>query len=536
MLRKGITGFGAAALRIASWTLLSRVLGLVRDRAMFGLFGRGYELGAFHLAWTVPNTFRRLLGEGALSAAFVPVLTKRLDQDGVEAARRSVAAVLGALLFVLASLLVLGQLLVALLPTSALASDQAPAYGELLRSLLFILLPYLLPVCLLTLAAGAQNARGYFSLPAFAPAVLNAVWILAVLFVATREGSLGEKAIWIAYCVLAGGLLQLFVQLPGLARSGLLTAPRLAWRDPDLRRVARAMLPMLLGLSVLQLNTLTTQFLAAFLVDRGAPSIVFLGNRLLEFPHALLGIALGTAVFPLLSLLGSRGQHAELHATVGRALGIGLFFALPAAAGLFALAPMLVEVLFRSGRFDAEAALEASRVTRILSLALPGLIGVQILARTHYALGDMRSPVRIAVLLFFVAQGLNVSLAPHLGTAGLAISSAVAASANALLLAYSLRKQVGAAKLPGIRAALLRASLAAVPTAGTAWLVAQGMQRLEPAGLFVRILALLLLPGLCGLVLFFALAALMRAPELRELRSGLARRKAGRGAGRGAAN
>lgn len=493
---------------------------------MFGLFGRGDALGAFVLAWTVPNTFRRLLGEGALSAAFVPVLTKRLDRDGVEGARRSFGAVLGALVFVLAALLLVLQGLTALIPTSWLEDETAPGYGTLLRALLFVLLPYLLPVCLMTLAAGAQNVRGRFALPALAPAVLNAVWIVAVVVASMREGTLADKAIFVAWCVLCGGVLQLLVQVPGLLRSGLMTGPRFAPRDPDLRRVVVLMVPMLLGLSVLQLNTLMTQFLAAFLVDRGAPSILFLGNRLLEFPHALLGVALGTAVFPLLSQLGGRGEHGELRETVGRALQLGLFFALPAAAGLFALAPHLVSVLFETGRFDADAAAEATVVTRALCFALPGLIAVQILARSHYALEDMRTPLRIAVLLLVLAQVMNVVLAPRFGTAGLAASSAIAATLNALLLARALKRQFEGQTIPGVLDTLLRASIAAVPTGLVAWFVARELRGFADSTLAIRIVMQLLVPGAIGLLVFFAVARVIGAKEIAAVLA--ARRERGR--------
>ncbi|MCB9880399.1 MAG: murein biosynthesis integral membrane protein MurJ [Planctomycetes bacterium] len=511
--------FGRAALRIASWTLVSRVLGLVRDRYMFGLFGKGPELGAFHLAWTVPNTFRRLLGEGALSAAFVPVLTQRLDRDGVEGARRSFGAVFGALLLVLVSLIALLMIGTFALPEAWLVDDEAPGYAPLLRTLLFVLLPYLGPVCLMTIVAGAQNVRGKFALPAVAPAVLNGIWIVAVLIAATRDWPLAEKAVFVAGCVLIGGVVQLLVQVPGLFASGLAARPRFTLLDPDLRRVVKAMLPMLLGLSVLQFNTLITQFLAAFLIDTGAPSILFLGNRLLEFPHALLGVALGTAVFPLLSLLGGRGEHGEFRETASRALGLGIFFALPAAAGLFALAPWLVDVLFRSGRFDASAAAEATTVTRVLSCALPGLISVQILARTHYALDDMRTPLRIAAALLFVAQGLNVLLAPRLGTPGLALSSTIVATINAIWLAIALMRRVGGEGIGRrVVTTFARATIASVPSALAAWWTASACTEIAGASLWTRIGLLLLVPGVIGVLVFFAAARLVGARELAELR------------------
>ena len=518
----GVRRFGRGALRIAAWTLVSRVLGLVRDRFMVGLFGRGMEFGAFSLAWTVPNVFRRLLGEGALTAAFVPVLTRRIDSEGIEGARRSFAAIVGGLTALL--LIIVGGLLclLGLIPVEWFASNAGgdERYPQLLRSLLFILLPYLIPVSLMTLSAAAQNVTGRFALPAAAPALLNAVWIAGVVWAGTGEADADQRVILVGIVVLCGGFLQLLLQLPGLVQSGLLVCPRLALADPDLREIVRTMAPIVLGLSVVQLNVLATQFLAAFLVDPGAPGVLYLGNRLLEFPHALLGVALGTAVFPLLTLLGSRDDHVELARILRRTLANGLFLAIPAAAGLFVMAPWLAEVLFVTGRFSAEAGSETTVVTRIMCLGLPGLIAVQLLARAFYAMGDLRTPVRIAVVLLVVVQGINIGLAPVLGTAGLACSSAVGANANALLLFFLLRPRLGPAEGGALAGTLLRSVLATVPTAIVALALVTWLGGMFPVGtsLALRLPLVLVVPGAAGVVTFLVTARLLGATELAELR------------------
>lgn len=518
-VERGVGRFLPAALRIAIWTLASRVLGLVRDRLMFAEFGRGPEAGAFFLAWTVPNLFRRLLGEGALTAAFVPVLGERLDRDGLAAARRSFAIVAGALAVVLLGLLAIAWGLVWALPgdllqSGAQTSDAAEreSYAHVLRSLLFVLLPYVVPICLVALMAGAQNVRGRFSLPALAPVVLNVFWITGVIVVASSDLALPDKAITLGGFVLAGGFAQLLLQLPGLWKSGLLTRPRLAFADPDLARVARSMLPMLLGLSVVQLSTLVTQVIAAFVVPEvGANSVLFLGHRLLEFPHALLGIALGTAVFPLLSLHGSRGENAEMQAALDKALASGSFLALPACFGLVAVAPALVEVLFVSGRFGGDDARETRRVAQILALALPGLVAVQVLARAHYALDDMRGPVRISLLLFGLSVVLQLVLAPLYGTLGLAASAAIIATANALMLLVSLGRRHSLPRLRRTGLALLQSACATVPMAGAAFgsveLTGEWLQQEDPLAL--RILVELLAPIVVASGVFFAVSVLL---------------------------
>jgi putative peptidoglycan lipid II flippase len=518
-VERGVQRFLPAALRIAIWTLASRVLGLVRDRLMFAEFGRGPEAGAFFLAWTVPNLFRRLLGEGALTAAFVPVLGERLDRDGIAAARRSFAIVAGALAVLLLGLLAIAWGIVATLPAEALASGaqsdieaERESYALVLRSLLFLLLPYVVPICMVALLAAAQNVRGRFTLPALAPVLLNVFWIVGVLITAGMDVPLSDKALWLGGFVLAGGFAQLALQLPGLARSGLLARPRLVFDDPDLRRVARSMLPMLLGLSVVQLSSLVTQVIAAFAIPEvGANSIIFLANRLLEFPHALLGIALGTAVFPLLALHGSRGERAEMQAALDKALASGSFLAIPACVGLVAVAPALVDVLFVSGRFGGDDAVETVAVARILALALPGLVGVQVLARAHYALGDTRNPVRISLVLFFVSVGLQLLLAPRFGTLGLAATSAFTATANATALLVSLRRHHRAVRLGRTGRAALQSVFASLPMGLAAYLAVEWTMGRFGAeyGLLLRIVVELLVPVITAASLFFAVALLL---------------------------
>ncbi len=530
---EGIRRFGVAAFRIVFWTFGSRLLGLVRDRLMVAAFGRGAAMSAFHLAWVVPNLFRRLLGEGALTAAFVPVLTKQLDEHGVDVGRRSFAAVVGAVLLLLLGLVVCGAAVVLLLPSAWItrSGTSGADYAELLRTLLLVLLPYLLPVSLMTLAAAAQNVTGRFALPAAAPLVLNVVWVGGMLYLMQTDLPAGTKIVAIAGVVLFGGVCQLAVQLPGLHASGLLTWPRFDLRDASVRRVARNMAPVVVGLSVLQLNTLMTQVIAVYLVEAtGANTILFLANRMFEFPHALLGVALGTAVFPLLSLLGGRGDEHGMRDALDRALSLGMFLAIPAAVGLFVLARPALTVLFVSGQFGVASAHEAAAVLRVLCFALPGLIAVQILARAHYALGDMRTPVRIAIALFVVAQVLNVTLAPIWGTRGLAFSSAFAATANAIGLMVALRRRA----LPGgtgrVRAAFVRAGIASLPTGLTALAgLALGERWVgQSDALLLRVLCHLVFPAVLGVGAFLVSVHLLRAKEWTEIVAALRSRRSRR--------
>ncbi|MEZ5988628.1 MAG: murein biosynthesis integral membrane protein MurJ [Planctomycetota bacterium] len=514
--QEGIRRFRRAAAGIAGWTLASRVLGLVRDRLMFTTFGRGPESSAFWLAWTVPNLFRRLLGEGALSAVFVPVLTRRLERDGAAGARRSLATVLGALLLVLGVLVVLGAAAVLVMPAAWLARDGDLRYAAHLRELLLVLLPYMLPICVVALASAAQNVSGRFALPALAPFVLNLFWIAALLVAGGGERSLADQAVLVGVALVVGGLFQVLLQLPGLRRSELLVAPRLDLGDPDLRDTAKGMLPMLLGLSVVQLNVLANQVLAVYLVpETGANSVLFLANRLLEFPHALVGIALGTAVFPLLSSLGDQRDREGLGRTLDQALSLGLVVAVPAAVGLLALAPEIVDVLFVAGRFTAADGLEAAGVTGILALSLPALVAIQVLARAHYALGDRRTPVRISITMFALALVANLVLAPRFGVRALAATSTVSVTGNAALLLWSMRRRLPPARRRAWRA-LGVAVLASVPMVVTARLAADRCAALVGGGgLPARLAVALLVPIGAAALVYLGAARLLGADELR---------------------
>jgi len=384
------------------------------------------------------------------------------------------------------------------------------------------------PICVLALFAGAQNVAGRFALPAAAPIVLNVFWISRLLVVTEFESSASVKARWLAACLVLGGVAQLGLQLPGLIRSGFLVRPRFEPRHPEIRRIACDMAPMILGLSVVQLNILATQLIAAFLVpETGANGIMFLATRMLEFPHALLGIALGTAVFPLLSVLGVRSDRGELSDTVDHALSLGLFLAIPAAGGLLVLAPQIIDILFVQGRFAARDGAETALVLRILCLSLPGLVSVQVLARAHYAIGDKRKPVRIAVTCFVAAVLASIVLAPVVGTAGLALASALSALVNATWLMVSLRRHLagaGSAKTR-TRVTSLKALAATGPTCVVAWLLARaaGGSLGAERGFFARLLAELGVPILVAVGVFLVVAKLLRASELDELVSRLRR-------------
>jgi putative peptidoglycan lipid II flippase len=521
---QALSGFVRGSWRIAGFTLVSRILGLVRDQLQFNLLGARWENAMFVNAWLVPNLFRSLFGEGALSAAFVPAFTRTLDTEGHQAARKLLAAVTGAMIVALGGLLLLVLLCAFLLPPGTLAPPARGAVDgltqeSLLRDLIGILFPYMLPICLVALFTGAVNATGRFGAPSIAPALLNAAWIAVLVFVGVAGPELLEDKVRVmCWALLGGGLAQLMLLLIGLGQARLLVRPDFSFRHPGLRQVAQTMAPMVLGLSVVQLNVLVDQEVALHWVPReGANALIYLGNRLLLFPQALVGTAMATAVFPLLSLLGGRKDEAELSRVLGKALSLAEFLALPAAAGLFVLAPSILEILFRHGRFTEADSVETSWVLRALVAGLPFMTANQIQVRALYALGETRAPVRIALALLVLNLALNLVLSLPLGVAGLAVSTSLCALLNCWFLQRALDRKGVPRVAAAIAPSLFRSLACAVGMALAVALLQALLAPLAGTGRAMRGVLLVAVPIAAGAVVFFALSRALGGQELRAL-------------------
>jgi len=368
-----------------------------------------------------------------------------------------------------------------LLPSGTLGlTTDEPGVPDVAADVLFfelsaVLLPYLVPICLVALLAGALNSHGVFALPAFGPVVLNVFWIggllLAVAMGITAPADVGRFVTWF---LLAAGCVQFVVLAGALRRRNALPRPDFAIPragDPA-RAVFTGMLPAILGLSVTQLNTLVDQSMAVGLVAPGANNYVYLANRLLLFPHALTSMAMAVAVFPRLSRLAGSGRHDEFHDELDRILAFSVFLSVPASAGLVLVGPDLVPLLFEHGAFTAADSRETWLATALLVAGLPALGVAQLYARGIYALGDVKTPARIAGYLVIANLGLNllfVSVA-GLGAAGLTLATAVSATLNALALGIVIHRRTGAsAPRTRGRRGLARGAAAAGAMAAGVW-------------------------------------------------------------------
>jgi putative peptidoglycan lipid II flippase len=479
-------------------TLLSRITGLVRETLVAAAFGASAWADAYQVAFRIPNLLRRLFAEGAFSQAFVPILAATRARDGDEPTRELIDAV-GTLLFWVLAL------------TSAVGVAAAPVVVWLMAAglkefdgavaMTRLMFPYIACMSLVALAAGILNKR--FAVPAATPVLLNVAVIAAAWGLVPRFRAWGvEPAYALAAGVMAGGVLQLAIQVPALLRIGCLPrigiTPRAmaaAWRHPGVYRVLRQMLPALVGVSVAQLSLIINTQIATH-VGVGAVSWLTWADRLMEFPTALLGVALGVVLLPQLSAAQAKDDGAAYSGLLDWGLRLVLLLALPCAVALLVFPQPLIAVLYHYGAVTARDVQQAALALMGYGVGLMGLVGVKILAPGFYARQDIRTPVKIAVVVLLLTQAMNALFVPYLGQAGLALSIGLGALVNAFWLYVGLRRRGSYVPAPGWAGFAVRVVLGC-GTLGAALLwaahridwIALGEQRLLRIGLMAACLA-----------------------------------------------
>lgn len=444
-------------LSISSMTLLSRVLGFVRDAIIARVFGAGMATDAFFVAFKLPNLLRRLFAEGAFSQAFVPVLAEYKNRRGEDATRLLIGRVATVLTLALLLVTLLGVLAAPLIVlVSAPGFTATPDKFQLTVDLTRIVFPYILCISLVSLAAGILNTFSRFMLPAFTPVLLNVALILAA---AVAAPWFDPPVLVLAWGAFLGGILQLAIQLPALQRLGLL--PRWDWapRDEGVRRILKLMAPAALGVSVAQISLLINTLFASFLAT-GSVSWLYYADRLMEFPSGMLGVALGTILLPSLAKHHADNDPSEYSRLLDWGLRMTLLLAAPAAVGLGVLAVPLLATLFQYGAFGA-LDLEMTRQALVAySIGLVGIILVKVLAPGFYARQNIKTPVKIAIFTLLATQAMNLIFIWPLKHAGLALAIGLGACINAGILYWQLRKQRIFQPQPGWTAFLLKLSIA----------------------------------------------------------------------------
>jgi putative peptidoglycan lipid II flippase len=421
-------------------TLISRLSGYLRDVVVANLFGASATIAAdaFFVAFKIPNFFRRMFAEGAFSQAFVPILTEYKNTRGTHESRELIDRVAGMLTLVLVGLTALGVLCAPLL-IGAFAPGflGSGAKFVLASDLLRITFPYLMFVSLAALAGGILNTYGRFAVPAFTPVLLNLAMIAAAIWLSPR---MEEPVTALAWGVFAGGVAQLAFQIPFLVKLRLVPVPRIAPGHEGMRRVLKLMTPVLFGASVVQLNLMVDTIIASFLVT-GSVSWLYYADRLVEFPLGVFGIALSTAILPVMSERFVLGSGEEFSKTLDWALRWVFVIGIPSSAGLAVLAEPMLCTLFQYGRLGAYDVEMSGRALVAYGLGLLGFTLVKVLAPAFFARQDTRTPVRIAVIAMLSNMTLSLLLVAPLAHAGLALATTIAAMVNAGLLYRALRRE-----------------------------------------------------------------------------------------------
>ena len=421
-------------------TTLSRVTGLARDMVIARLFGAGFASDAFFVAFTIPNLFRRFFAEGSLTAAFVPTFSEICHKRTREEAHRFFCRCWTVLILVMALVCFLGvvasPLLVRLFAAGFAAIPGKLELTELLNRLMF---PYLFFVSLLALITGVLNVRGRFFLPSLAPVFLNLSMIGAAWLGFAR---FHPPVVTLAMGVLAGGVIQVLLQFPLLARERFMPRPVWPCLDADVKRAALLMLPGIAGVAIYQINLTVSRLMASFLPEGGV-SYLYYAQRMFEFPQGIFIVSLAQAALPAMSRYAALEETGELLDALRFALFLIVLVTLPAAAGLVVCAVPVFSLFFRSATFDHQAVVQAAKA---LAAYAPGLIFVgvsRILAPVFYALKDTKTPVRISFWTLLINIGCGLVLMWGWGHVGLAAAGTIAAAANALLLWRALEKVLG---------------------------------------------------------------------------------------------
>lgn len=422
---------------ISSMTLLSRILGFVRDFVIARIFGAGMLTDAFFVAFKLPNLLRRLFAEGAFSQAFVPILGEYKNRRSTTETRQLVDHVASLLLLILLAVTLIGMAaspLLIYISAPGFAADSAKF--ALTVTLTRITFPYILFMSLVALCGGILNTWNRFAVPAFTPVLLNVSMIIMALFAAPW---FAQPILALGWAVFLGGALQLAFQLPHLKRIGMLPRFALNWQDPGVRRILKLMAPAVLGVSVAQISLLINTVFASFL-GTGSVSWLYYADRLMEFPSGVLGAALGTILLPSLAKYHASDLYDEYSKLLDWGLRLTLLLAAPAALALAIIAVPLITTLFHHGAFSAVDVFKTRDALTAYSIGLLGLILIKVLAPGFYARQNVRTPVKIALVSLFVTQLLNLALIGWLKHAGLALSIGLAACLNASLLYRGLRR------------------------------------------------------------------------------------------------
>ncbi|EIO5096914.1 murein biosynthesis integral membrane protein MurJ [Vibrio parahaemolyticus] len=423
---------------VSAMTLISRVLGLVRDVVVANLMGAGASADVFFFANKIPNFLRRLFAEGAFSQAFVPVLTENHAQGDMDKTRGLIARAAGTLGVIVSIVTVLGVLGSGVVTAlfgfgwflDWMHGGPAAEKFELASLMLKITFPYLWFITFVALSGAILNTLGKFAVSSFTPVFLNVMIILAAWFISPQ---MSQPEIGLAIGVFLGGLVQFLFQIPFLIKAGVMVKPKWGWRDPGVVKIRTLMIPALFGVSVSQINLLFDTFIASFL-QTGSISWLYYSDRLLEFPLGLFGIAIATVILPALSRKHVDSQSEGFAHTMDWGVRMVTLLGIPAMLGLMALAKPMLMVLFMRGEFSPQDVHQASLSLLAYASGLLNFMLIKVLAPGYYSRQDTKTPVKYGIIAMVTNMVFNAIFAYFYGYVGLAIATALSAFVNMALL------------------------------------------------------------------------------------------------------
>ncbi len=502
---------------LSSATMLSRVLGLVRDVITAALFGAGGALDAFFVAWRLPNMLRSLFAEGSLTVAFVPVYSEVMEKEGEEAAHN-----LGRIAFTILTILLIVVVIVGVLAAPWIIRVLAMGFAEdpekfaLTVTLARMVFPYIGLISLTALAGGILNARGIFLYPAIAPVVLNIVIIAMALLLAPF---MGTPVMSLAVGVILGGFCQLALQIRPLLGTGHTFTPVFDFKNKALHRVLLLMGPSVFGVAVYQFNLVISTFIASWLRE-GSISFLYYAERLFQLPLGVFAVSIGVASLPSLSRLAARDDWEGFHETVRGAARLLWFVVLPASVGLVVMAEPISALLFERGKFTPEMTIGTADALRFYALAMLPVATSRVFAQGFYALKDTKTPVYGAFWSLFVNLGASLILAFPLGLghAGLALATAISATVYMGYLARKYYQKTGKNPFVGLMAPLKRMGAAAVGMGALVGVIGGWLEIGAGSGIPSLILGVYVLGLVFGGAAFYAAAGvLLGLPDLKEL-------------------
>lgn len=509
---------------VAAGTLTSRILGAARDAVIAATFAVK-STDAFFVAFTIPNALRVLFAEGAASAAFVPVFSEVKEKEGIDRARVFLGAMAGAMIVLLLVVTVIGVAaapgLVTLYAAGYLKDPHRFAMTVHLTRIVF---PYIFLMGLSALAMAALYAMKRFTVPAFAPALLNIALIAAPFTLIGFAKMFGFAPIAaLAIGALIGGALQLAVQLPALARIGVLVRPRIDFGDPYVRKALRLLVPLLAGLGVYQLNVMLSRLFASFL-PAGSQSYLYYAQRLVEIPQGMFALAIASATLPTLSELRNRGDLAEVRRVFRYGLRLSLFVAVPSSVALWVLAEPTVAVLFGRGKFDTMEILQTARALRWMAVGVWAVASVRTVVPAFHSQNDTRTPVVASAVNLVVFVSLSAILMRPMQHAGIAAAISAAAAVQLATLLGRLRLRTGRLGLSEVARSLVRTGTASAIMGAAVYALAQlgrwdrGGNDPRNIGVFAACLAV-------GACVYLICARALGCEELGDLVGALRRRK-----------